>query len=278
VCSPTDWIEPPRFLSYSLRFHDSFLTWAVFFPNPETRLYIRTNRRSREQTSVQILLVEDERKLADAVSEGLRDEGYSVVCSRTGEDALDLLREQPFDLVLLDIMLPRRSGMEVLRDIRRAGTHTQVLILTSRDAIEDRVAGLDAGADDYLVKPFAFPELLARTRALLRRTGTAVTSRLQISDLLLELQGRTASRAGQRLELTAREFDLLEYLLLNRGTVVSREMLARDVWKQTTRYTPLDNVIDVQITRLRRKLDGSQKKKLLHTVRGVGFVIRESEP
>jgi DNA-binding response OmpR family regulator len=226
---------------------------------------------------VQILLVEDERKLADAVSEGLRDEGYSVVCSHTGEDALDLLREQPFDLVLLDIMLPRRSGMEVLRDIRRAGTHTQVLILTSRDAIEDRVAGLDAGADDYLVKPFAFPELLARTRALLRRTGAAITSRLQVSDLILELQGRTAYRAGQRLELTAREFDLLEYLLVNRGTVVSREMLARDVWKQTTRYTPLDNVIDVQITRLRRKLDGDQRRKLLHTVRGVGFVMRESE-
>jgi two-component system copper resistance phosphate regulon response regulator CusR len=226
---------------------------------------------------VQILLVEDERKLADAVAEGLRDEGYDVVCSRTGEDALDLLREQLFDLVLLDIMLPRRSGLEVLRDIRRAGTRTQVLILTSRDAIEDRVSGLDAGADDYLVKPFAFPELLARTRALLRRTGAAVTSRLQMSDLILELQGRTASRAGHRLELTAREFDLLEYLLLNRGTVVSREMLARDVWKQTTRYTPLDNVIDVQITRLRRKLDGSQRKKLLHTVRGVGFVMRESE-
>lgn len=226
---------------------------------------------------MQILLVEDERKLADAVAEGLRDEGYSVVCSRTGEDALDLLREQLFDLVLLDIMLPRRSGMEVLRDIRRAGTRTQVLILTSRDAIEDRVAGLDAGADDYLVKPFAFPELLARTRALLRRTGAAVTSRLQVSDLILELQGRTAYRAGQRLELTAREFDLLEYLLVNRGTVVSREMLARDVWKQTTRYTPLDNVIDVQITRLRRKLDGNQRRKLLHTVRGVGFVMRESE-
>jgi two-component system, OmpR family, copper resistance phosphate regulon response regulator CusR len=226
---------------------------------------------------VQILLVEDERKLADAVAEGLRDEGYDVVCSRTGEDALDLLREQLFDLVLLDIMLPRRSGLEVLRDIRRAGTRTQVLILTSRDAIEDRVSGLDAGADDYLVKPFAFPELLARTRALLRRTGATVTSRLQMSDLILELQGRTASRAGQKLELTAREFDLLEYLLLNRGTVISREMLARDVWKQTTRYTPLDNVIDVQITRLRRKLDGSQRKKLLHTVRGVGFVMRESE-
>jgi DNA-binding response OmpR family regulator len=226
---------------------------------------------------VQILLVEDERKLADAVAEGLRDEAYNVVCSRTGEDALDLLREQLFDLVLLDIMLPRRSGMEVLRDIRRAGTRTQVLFLTSRDAIEDRVAGLDAGADDYLVKPFAFPELLARTRALLRRTGAAAASRLQISDLILELQGRTASRAGQRLELTAREFDLLEYLLLNRGTVVSREMLARDVWKQTTRYTPLDNVIDVQITRLRRKVDGGQRKKLLHTVRGVGFVVRESE-
>jgi two-component system, OmpR family, copper resistance phosphate regulon response regulator CusR len=277
VCPPTDWIAPPTFLSLSLRFHDSFLTEDRFRRQLRESLVHSNHRWIESAIPVQILLVEDERKLADAVAEGLRDEGYDVVCSRTGEDALDLLREQLFDLVLLDIMLPRRSGLEVLRDIRRAGTRTQVLILTSRDAIEDRVSGLDAGADDYLVKPFAFPELLARMRALLRRTGAAVMSRLQMSDLILELQGRTASRAGQKLELTAREFDLLEYLLLNRGTVISREMLARDVWKQTTRYTPLDNVIDVQITRLRRKLDGSQRKKLLHTVRGVGFVMRESE-
>jgi DNA-binding response OmpR family regulator len=222
-----------------------------------------------------ILLVEDERKLAEAVAEGLHGEGYAVTLSPSGEEALSATRQHHFDLILLDVMLPGRNGFEVLGDMRRAGYKTPVLMLTSRDSIEDRVVGLDAGADDYLVKPFAFPELLARIRALIRRNQPAACSSLQIADLILELDGRTASRGGKRLELTAREFDLLEYLLLNRGSVVSREMLAREVWKQFMRYTPLDNVIDVQITRLRRKIDGEFKTKLLHTVRGVGFVLRE---
>ena len=145
--------------------------------------------------------------------------------------------------------------------MRRTGFNVPVLILTSRDSIDDRVVGLDAGADDYLVKPFAFAELLARIRALMRRNLPVVFSSLRIGDLTLELDGRTATRGGRKLELTAREFDLLEYLLLNRGSVVSRETLAREVWKQVMRYTPLDNVIDVQITRLRRKLDGDFQKK-----------------
>jgi two-component system, OmpR family, copper resistance phosphate regulon response regulator CusR len=225
-----------------------------------------------------ILLVEDERKLAEAVAEGLQGEGYAVTLSPSGEHALSSLRRQHVDLILLDVMLPGRSGFEVLADMRRGGFKMPVLILTSRDSIDDRVLGLDAGADDYLVKPFAFPELLARVRALMRRKLPAAFPPLQIADLTLELDGRTASRGGKKLELTAREFDLLEYLLQNRGTVVSREMLAREVWKQVMRYTPLDNVIDVQITRLRRKLDGEFPKKLLHTVRGVGFVLREDEP
>jgi DNA-binding response OmpR family regulator len=224
-----------------------------------------------------ILLVEDERKLADAVAEGLEGEGYAVTLSPSGEDALSSIRRLHFDLVLLDLMLPARSGFEVLGDMRKTGLHTPVLILTSRDSIEDRVYGLDAGADDYLVKPFAFAELLARIRALMRRNLPPPASSLRIADLTLELDGRTAARGGKKLELTAREFDLLEYLLLNRGSVVSREMLAREVWKQVMRYTPLDNVIDVQITRLRRKLDGDFQRKLLHTVRGVGFVLREGE-
>jgi two-component system copper resistance phosphate regulon response regulator CusR len=137
------------------------------------------------------------------------------------------------------------------------------------------VLGLDAGADDYLVKPFAFPELLARVRALLRRTATTPQSVLELADLHMNLAGRTASRAGTALELTSREFDLLEYLMLNRGRVVSREMLTRDVWKETSRYTSLDNVIDVQVARLRRKIDDPYDLKLLHTVRGIGFVLRE---
>jgi DNA-binding response OmpR family regulator len=224
-----------------------------------------------------ILLVEDERKLAEAVMEGLAVEGYSVTHADSAEDALAALRQQSFDLLLLDVMLPGHTGLEMLLDLRRTGLRIPVLLLTSRDSIEDRVHGLDAGADDYLVKPFAFPELLARMRALLRRKMPAIASSLHLADLRLELDGRTAMRAGKKLELTAREFDLLEYLLVNRGSVVSREMLARDVWKQMMRYTPLDNVIDVQMTRLRRKLDGDSEQKLLHTVRGVGFVLREDQ-
>jgi two-component system copper resistance phosphate regulon response regulator CusR len=224
---------------------------------------------------VKILLVEDERKLAEAVAEGLQGEGYAVMLSPSGEHALSRIRVHSFDLVLLDVMLPERSGLEVLSELRRTGFKAPVLILTSRDSVEDRVLGLDAGADDYLVKPFAFPELLARVRALMRRNAPAAHTSMQMADLILEMDGRTAMRGGKRLELTAREFDLLEYLLQHQGSVVSREMLAREVWKQVMRYTPLDNVIDVQITRLRRKLDSDLSKKLLHTVRGVGFVLRE---
>ena len=225
-----------------------------------------------------LLLVEDERKLADAIAEGLRGEGYAVEFSSSGEDAVATICSRQFDLILLDVMLPQKSGLEVLRDIRKKGITTRVLILTSRDAIEDRVLGLDAGADDYLVKPFAFAELLARVRALSRRSSPdRVSSSIEMLDLKLDLDGRSATRAGKLLELTAREFDILEYLLLNRNAVVSREMLARDVWKQPSRYTPLDNVIDVQMTRLRRKVDGDRPRKLLHTVRGVGFVIRSGD-
>jgi DNA-binding response OmpR family regulator len=226
---------------------------------------------------MQILVIEDERKLAGAIAEGLRGNGYIVATAYTGEAGYKLLRDSRFDLVLLDVMLPRQSGLETLRLLRRDGYKLPVLILTSKDSIEDRVLGLDAGADDYLVKPFAFPELLARIRALLRRGKPAMATHLQLADLSIDLNGRTAIRAGMTLELTSREFDLLEYFLLNRGTVVSREMLARDVWKETTRYTSLDNVIDVQIARIRRKIDDRFPRKLLHTVRGVGFVLREEE-
>jgi DNA-binding response OmpR family regulator len=224
---------------------------------------------------MQILVVEDEGKLASAIAEGLQSDGYEVAIAHTGEAALKQIHAVPFDLVLLDVMLPQRSGLETLRIMRRAGFKVPVLILTSRDSIEDRVLGLDAGGDDYLVKPFAFPELLARVRALIRRGKPSTASYLQIADLKIDLNGHTAVRAHQELELTSREFDLLEYLLVNRGTVVSREMLARNVWKQTARYTSLDNVIDVQMVRLRRKIDDPFSKKLLHTVRGVGFVLRD---
>ena len=227
--------------------------------------------------AMHILVIEDERKLADAIGEGLRADGYAATVAHTGETGLKRLHEQPFDMVLLDVMLPRQSGLETLRLMRRDGFKLPVMLLTSRDSIEDRVLGLDVGADDYLVKPFAFPELLARVRALLRRGGRTPSSQLQLADLVVDLDARATTRGGKTLELTSREFDVLEYLLVNRGSVVSREMLARDVWKEMARYTSLDNVIDVQIARLRRKLDEPFPKKLLHTVRGVGFILRENE-
>jgi DNA-binding response OmpR family regulator len=180
-------------------------------------------------------------------------------------------------MVILDVMLPGHDGFEILSTLRQRGIETPVLLLTSRDAVEDRVRGLDGGADDYLVKPFAFPELLARTRALLRRGKTDASARLQLADLEMIVTQRSVVRGGKTIDLTAREFDLLEYLFLNKGRVVSREMLTRDIWKETSRQTPIDNVIDAQIVRLRRKVDGQFERKLLHTVRGVGFVLREEE-
>jgi two-component system, OmpR family, copper resistance phosphate regulon response regulator CusR len=224
---------------------------------------------------VNILVVEDEPKLASALREGLQAECYDVSLAKSGEEGFYLLYSTRFDLVLLDVMLPGRSGCEILAQMRRTGIGIPVLLLTARDSIEDRVQGLDAGADDYLVKPFAFPELLARCRALLRRGGPEKPGRMTLGDLALDVAGRTASRDGEPIELTAREYDLLEYLIRNQGAVVSREMLARDVWKETARATPIDNVIDVHIARLRRKLDDPFEHKLLHTVRGVGFILRE---
>ena len=224
---------------------------------------------------VHILVVEDEPKLLKALREGLQDEGYRVSVAGTAEEGFYLLHSDRFDLVLLDIMLPGRSGLEILGRVRQNGIYTPVLLLTARDSIDDRVKGLDSGADDYLVKPFAFPELLARLRALLRRGPVEKQDRMNLANLVFDGKAHCVSRGGIAIDLTAREYDLLEYLLRNQGSVVSREMLARDVWKETARVTPIDNVIDVHIARLRRKIDEGFEGKLLHTVRGVGFTLRE---
>jgi DNA-binding response OmpR family regulator len=232
-------------------------------------------RRRSYKDDVEILVVEDEQKMAKALSDGLEADGYSVRVAYTGEEGFYLLNAQPFDLAILDVMLPGHDGFEILSTLRRRGIKTPVLLLTSKDAVEDRVRGLDLGADDYLVKPFAFPELLARIRVLLRRGKPHGNARLRLADLEIDTARHLVMRSGQPIDLTAREFELLEYLFTNRGRVVSREMLARDVWKETSRHTPLDNVIDAQMVRLRRKIDGQFEPKLLHTVRGVGFTLRE---
>jgi two-component system copper resistance phosphate regulon response regulator CusR len=227
---------------------------------------------------VRILVVEDEHKLAQAVASALRAEHYDVVVASTGEDGFFRANAEAFDLVVLDVMLPGRNGLEILQALRRRQIQSPVLILTARDAVEDRVIGLDLGADDYLAKPFALAELLARIRALLRRGRPSEALRLKAADLELDVVTRRAVRGERELELTGREFELLEYLLRHHGHLVSREMLAREVWKEPRRATPIDNVIDVQMARLRKKLDNEGDVRLLHTVRGVGFVLKEGEP
>ncbi len=226
---------------------------------------------------MRILVVEDEAKVARALQEGLEREEYQVVVARSGEEGFYLVSAEEFDLVILDLMLPGRDGLEVLSTLRKRGLVTRILILTARDAIEDRVQGLDRGADDYLVKPFAFPELLARIRALLRRGRTEQVARLKLADLEMDLVTRKARRGGKDVEFTLREFELLEYLLRHKDEVVSREMLAREVWNETSGATPLHNVIDVHIARLRRKIDDRSNNKLIHTIRGVGYVLREEQ-
>jgi DNA-binding response OmpR family regulator len=225
-----------------------------------------------------VLVVEDEPKVARALREGLAAEGYEVAVAATGEDGFFRASSEPFDLLILDRMLPGREGLEVLRALRQKGLLCPVLVLTARDAVQDRVEGLDAGADDYVVKPFAFTELLARVRALVRRGRGDQLLRLSVADLVLDVATRRVSRGDAEIDLIPREYELLEYLVRHRGTIVSREMLARDVWKEPERGTPLDNVIDVHVTRLRKKVDQGVATRLIHTVRGVGFLVREDGP
>lgn len=223
-----------------------------------------------------ILIIEDDSRMSDALMSGIGSAGYDVMAAGTAEEGFFLVHRQHPDLMLLDLTLPHRNGLEILRQIRSEGIDVRVLILTSHNTVEDRVEGLQTGADDYLGKPFSFPELMARIDALLRRIlPPQPKSLLGIGDLSIDVRARTASRAGEAIDLTTREFDLLLYLAENRDRTVSREMLAKDVWRETSRFTPLDNVIDVQVARLRRKIDDPFPIKLLQTVRGIGFSLRE---
>jgi two-component system, OmpR family, copper resistance phosphate regulon response regulator CusR len=230
---------------------------------------------SKEVMSAKILIVEDETKIAEALVKGLSGEGYDAKSVSSGEEALFLLSREAFDIIILDVMLPGRNGFEVLKLLRETGGQTPVLMLTARDSVEDRVLGLDFGADDYLTKPFAFTELVARVRVRLKRSKADTPVKLSFADLEMNLLTREIKRGGRKIELTLKEFDVLEYLMRHRNETVSREMLARDVWKETSRITPLDNVIDVHIARLRKKVDQDFSKSLIHTVRGVGFILKE---
>jgi two-component system copper resistance phosphate regulon response regulator CusR len=220
-----------------------------------------------------VLIVEDEPKTRASITEGLSLEGWDVAGVGSGDDAIAMVEGERFDLLVLAWMLPDRDGIEVLQHLRGHGQALPVLMLTARTTLHDRLLGLDGGADDYLGKPFAFAELVARCRALLRRPPRAPGRLLRCEDLQLDTRARVAVRAGREIPLTPREVDVLEYLLRNQGQTVTREMLERDVWKQPQRMTSLDNVIDVQIMRLRRKVDGERANRLIHTLRGVGYQL-----
>lgn len=231
---------------------------------------------ARTTTVLRVLVVEDDRKLGRALQEGLEREQFVVALEQTGESAFFRLSAEVFDVVLLDLNLPGRDGLEILRRMRERGITTPVLVLTARDTLQDRIHGLDSGADDYVVKPFAFAEVLARIRALVRRGRVSGGTRLVAGDVEIDLASRRVTRQGRPIELTLREFDLLEHLVRHEGQVVSREALVKDVWKETSRSITLDNVIDVHMARLRRKLEFETAPRIIQTIRGVGFLFSRS--
>ncbi len=220
-----------------------------------------------------LLVIEDQKKLLQSLERGLSEEGYEVIPAMTGEEGYHQAKSLPVDAIVLDLMLPERDGLDVLRSLRSDGFTKPILILTARDTIEDRVQGLDSGADDYLPKPFAFAELLARIRALLRRDVVNRDLCLKADDLEMNLITRVVTRGGVEIDLTRREFELLEFLLRNKNTAVTRDMIAREVWKEGT--GTLTNTIDVYITLLRKKIERPDKRTLIHTVRGVGYALRD---
>jgi len=225
---------------------------------------------------MRVLLVEDERKISAYVKRGLEEAGYAVDTAYTGREALDWADSADYDLIVLDILLPELDGLSACRELRRRGDRTPVLMLTARDTVDDRVAGLDAGADDYLVKPFAIKELLARLRALTRRsTDQPKSPILQVADLSLDTRSRTVRRGGKRIELAAKEYAVLECLMREPGRVLTRTMIAEHVWNYDTFNQ--SNVVDVYVRNLRRKIDDPFDKKLIRTLRGAGYSLSDNE-
>jgi len=223
---------------------------------------------------MRILIVEDEKRIQDFLSRGLESAGYAVDVAATGNTAIDLVHSTEYDLIILDLMLPDLDGLSVLQKIRNRKVNPPVLILSARDAIDDRVKGLELGADDYLTKPFAFVELLARVRALLRR-GQPTPERLQVGDLSLDCIRRKVTRANENIELAPKEFSILEYLMRNRGRPLSRTMIVEHVWDMD--YDGLTNIVDVYIRHLRSKIDDKFAVKMIHTVRGIGYMLDAPE-
>lgn len=223
---------------------------------------------------MKILVIEDEAKIADLLKRGIENAGYSVDTAETGTAALDFLHNTVYDLVILDLMLPDLDGFELLKKMRNRRVTAPVLVLSARDAVNDRVKGLEVGADDYLVKPFAFVELMARIRALLRR-GTPTPERVQVGDLVLDCIRRRVTRGGQVIDLAPKEFSILEYMMRNQGRPLSRTMIVEHVWDLD--YDGLTNIVDVYIRHLRGKIDDRFPKKMIQTVRGVGYLLEAPE-
>jgi heavy metal response regulator len=226
-------------------------------------------------SAMRILVVEDEKKVASFLKKGLEEERYAVDCAFDGEEALFMAEANEYDLVILDIMLPKVDGLEVLKQVRDKGATLPVLMLTAKDSIEDVVKGLDKGCDDYLTKPFAFAELLARVRALLRRKGREPAGELHVADLVLDPVTHAVSRGGKKIDLTAKEYALLEYLMRHADRVVTRTMISEHVWDY--HFDPMTNVIDVYVNHLRGKIDVDSSQKLIHTIRGVGYILRGND-
>ncbi|MBF0485370.1 MAG: response regulator transcription factor [Candidatus Omnitrophica bacterium] len=222
---------------------------------------------------MRILLVEDERRLSSFIKRGLKEACYAVDTADNGEDALFKAETDSYDLIVLDIMIPGRDGIDVCRRLRKGKSEVPILMLTARDDVEDKITGLDAGADDYLTKPFSFPEFLARVRALLRRKAPERTTHLRVADLEIDQVAHKVFRGGKEIVLTATEYGLLEFLMLHSGQVVTRTMISEHVWKGD--FDAFSNVINVYINYLRRKVDSAGAKRLIHALRGVGYVLKE---
>jgi len=225
---------------------------------------------------MKILVVEDEERVAQFIQKGLKEEGHAVDVAYDGEDGGFLAEVNDYDLIILDLMLPKKNGLQTCKEIRDHGVNTPVLMLTARDSVEDKVRGLDAGADDYLAKPFAFEELLARVRALLRRQSESKTPTLKIADLELDPMSRQVTRSGKPIRLTTKEYALLEYLLRNPKKVLSRTLIGEHVWDMN--FDPESNVIDVYVSHLRTKVDKGFEPPLIHTLRGQGYILSDDAP
>lgn len=224
---------------------------------------------------MRILIVEDEKRLATYIKKGLEENHLAVDVSYDGEDGLFMLNTNEYDLVVLDILLPKKNGLEILKEARKSGMNIPVLLLTAKDSVEDKVHGLDLGADDYLVKPFSFIELMARIRALIRRGKVSFQTQLTVADLTLDIAAHRLYRNGQTVDLTNKEFALLEFFMRNLNTVLTRTQIAEHVWDYS--FDSLTNVIDVFVNRLRNKIDKDRANKLIHTIKGVGYIMKEGK-